>query len=493
MRTIAREDLPDLLLGFVVSVVVVMTISKTTADPDLWGHIRFGQDILAAHFIPRHDTYSFTSDRPWVNHEWLAEVCMAGAYRLGNGGLVALKVLLGAGFFVVTWRALRHAGVHRPFALGVLIVLALATAYLLATLRPQVFSLLIFAVLLSLLNEVARGRPRLLLWMPALFATWANLHGGWVVGLGTLGLWMAGALSAGRIGWPWAVAGTGLGLVGTLGTPYGLELWRFLRETVGLGRANIADWQPLIQRPALLIPWAVMAALVAAAWQRSGKAALPALVPVVVVGALSLRVVRLEGFFAVATVILLAPCFAAVGPARLPLSRRPSRVDIGLVGAICLVGLVATGVAVRGRVACVTITGPGTAESWAPEAEAVHFLRDNRLHGRLLAFFDYGELAIWHLAPRLLVSYDGRRETVYSAAVQARHAAFYLSTRDASYARALKADYIWLPRRLPVVGPLERDGWTAIFRGSESVVFARVAGTYKQPAPLTGPRCFPGP
>ena len=45
----------------------------TKADADLWGHVRFGRDILRGG-IHDGDPYSFTSDIPWVNHEWLAEV-----------------------------------------------------------------------------------------------------------------------------------------------------------------------------------------------------------------------------------------------------------------------------------------------------------------------------------------------------------------------------------------------------------------------------------
>ena len=208
---------------------------------------------------------------------------------------------------------------------------------------------------------------------------------------------------------------------------------------------------------------------------------------------MALRVRRLEGFFVLTNVILLAPCFAALGPERLPLSRRPTRADIATVGAMCLAGLVATGVAVKSRAECLSVTGPDPEETWAPEAEAVMFLRNNPIQGRLLSYFDYGELAIWHLAPRLLVSYDGRRETVYSEAVQRAHQRFYSKAPDASYARRLGADYIWLPHRLTVISPLKQDGWIEIFRGERSVVLARAAGNYTQPAPWTGPRCFPGP
>jgi hypothetical protein len=158
------------------------------------------------------------------------------------------------------------------------------------------------------------------------------------------------------------------------------------------------------------------------------------------------------------------------------------------------VGILATGVAVKSRIGCVTIARAEPNESWAaPEAEAIAFLRDNQLQGRLLTYFDYGELAIWHLAPKLRVSYDGRRETVYSEAVVKVNLQFYSNAPDVGFARRLEADYIWLPHGLPVVALLERDGWHPMFRGPRSIVLARVPGAFTQPAPWEGQRCFPGP
>lgn len=63
-------------------VAVSFYISSTTiADPDLWGHVRFGQDMLAARGIPAADPYSYlTAGQPWINHEWLTEVVLAGAF-----------------------------------------------------------------------------------------------------------------------------------------------------------------------------------------------------------------------------------------------------------------------------------------------------------------------------------------------------------------------------------------------------------------------------
>jgi hypothetical protein len=67
---------------------------------------------------------------------------------------------------------------------GAVLVGYMASALLFAA-RPQMFSVLLFAIELYLL-EVARTRPKVLLWIPLLMLLWANLHGAFVVGLGLL-------------------------------------------------------------------------------------------------------------------------------------------------------------------------------------------------------------------------------------------------------------------------------------------------------------------
>ena len=66
--------------------------------------------------------------------------------------------------------------------------------------RPQLFSLLLFAAELYLL-EVARTRPRVALAIPLLMPVWANLHGGFAVGIGLLMVtfehWRKGLVVAG--------------------------------------------------------------------------------------------------------------------------------------------------------------------------------------------------------------------------------------------------------------------------------------------------------
>ena len=65
-------------------------------DPDLWWHIKAGQDILRTHHFPTSDAYSFTvRGAPWIDYEWLGELPLAVAARLGgNAALDALLIVL---------------------------------------------------------------------------------------------------------------------------------------------------------------------------------------------------------------------------------------------------------------------------------------------------------------------------------------------------------------------------------------------------------------
>jgi hypothetical protein len=65
----------------------------TPADADLWGHLAFGPRHRATSQPIQSDNYSFTADRPWINHEWLSEVVFFSVYRIaGAPGLIAFKL-----------------------------------------------------------------------------------------------------------------------------------------------------------------------------------------------------------------------------------------------------------------------------------------------------------------------------------------------------------------------------------------------------------------
>jgi hypothetical protein len=455
----------------------------------LWGHVRFGQDILAAGSVVRSDPYSFTSDRAWMNHEWLAEIIMAGAYRFGGvRGLIALSSGVAALVLLLAGRFLRRSGVGEPARLVLLLALFIGISRQLRVIRPQLFSVLLLTVMLMLLGGADRGREKRLLWLAPLFALWANLHGGWILGLGVLGLWASIEVVARRVSWRWGTLAVAASIAGSALNPYGWGLWAFLWETVALGRADIDDWQSLFTRPSGFIEWAVGAIVVVVGWRRRHWNGVLRFIPSVVLGLLALKVVRLDGFFVLVAVMMLGSLWAGIGPARFPLSRQPAVIELLVVALLAITGLSFVGHEALSATACLPID---SRPQVMPEPDAAVFLRSNGFHGKLLTWFDYGEYAIWHLAPQLRVSFDGRRETVYSDRVKDAHLRFY-SGLNPAYPDEIGADYIWLPNQLPVVKLLPNYGWVPVFKGSRSVIFARASGSYLPVYAISGPRCFPG-
>jgi hypothetical protein len=458
--------------------VLFAWLSHTRTDPDLWGHVRFGHDIVSTRALPATDSYSFLSDRPWINHEWLSECVMYVAYAAaGPPGLVALKVLLLVGVLGAVFLALGRQAVTGASRDLLLAVVVLGTFGQINHMRPQVFSLAAFSWLLVLLMSVESRRARLVL-IPALFALWVNMHGGWIVGGAALALWTVCTLASPV---PRAekrtlfVCGI-LSLFATLLNPYGVNMWLFLWNTVGFSRAEITEWQPVFRlHPPVLIVWSVVA--------------LAAVTGAVRAFAHSELVVR-----RVAVVVLLGRELIVVLERfrrRQEAAAAPSgRIVAAAAAAVACVLIGGGGVAVARNVGCVRMDSTGL-----PDSDVRDFIQAHDLKGRLAVWFDWGEYAIWHFSPALAVSVDGRRETVYSNDIVRRHLLFYYvpSTRQ-QFLDEVQPDYIWVPSNVPVVAALRSDGWKQLFAGANSVLLGRNGEEGGPSSPLVAAgRCFPGP
>ena len=380
-----------------------MAIGVVTADadPDLWGHVRFGLDFLHSFRLPRLDPYSFTQDIAWTNHEWLSEAIMGAAYAAaGPMGLVILKGALLICAYALVASALKKSPDGARW--GSLALVAAAVLPIAHSIRPQLWTLLFLVVLCRLLL----APPRYLWFVPVLFVPWVNVHGGWVVGFGVLTAWSASALldpSTSRrtrliVGGVFA-----LSLLATLVNPYGFGLWQFVLETVRPARADIQEWQPTLRAPAvLLLLWTGgVGFAVWAVWRRP-RVAIRTVAVITMMAAGSLLVTRLIPLFVATTVLLLAPALEG-RPAAPP---APVRTALDLAAMVVAV-LLATHVSLLDG--CVRVEG-----SWVPDVTAARSLSASHARGRAITWFDWGEYALWHLWPSLKISYDGRRETVYS-------------------------------------------------------------------------------
>ena len=207
----------------------------------------------------------------------------------------------------------------------------------------------------------------------------------------------------------------------------------------------------------------------------------------------SFKTNRLDAFFAIAVGVLLAPAVAAAFPNGQPRPVAPFQWPRGTVLVSISMAIVLgflTGGSLKRNIKCLELVS-----GLLPEPEATEFIRGNRLEGRMLVWFDWGEYAIWHLSPAIRVSLDGRRETVYSDVLLANHNRFFNGQAGGyEFLEQIRAEFVWIPRNLPAVKTLTDRGWAPIFAGSISTIFAKARTPGLRPATVShSVRCFPGP
>jgi len=490
----------------------VFWFSNTVADPDLWGHIRFGQDILRTGSIIQSDTYSYrTSGQSWINHEWLSEVIFAGLYnQSGPSGLIVFKFLVSLLILGISHAHLCRHGLRPLPAVLLLLLISIPLRMGLGTIRPQLFTYLFFLIQLLLLETAMTGRAYWLWTLPVLYAIWVNLHGGVLAGVGVLGIWVAVQIveqlrnkPARLIPSLSALVPVGLLCVACglalLVNPYRAALVEFLLRTATVPRPEIHEWSPLgltsLSGQLYLGLLAIgIFGLVFSTRRRKPEAILILSVTAIV----PLFSQRHYPLFLLTLVVLGGEHIADVWNRWLV----PMSTGFGLgrlITAVCLaVAMVLIGLSPP-RFACIRIEP----YYFAFPARAVALLKQSGVRGNIAVPFDWGEYVLWHLGPGLKVSIDGRRETVYSDASYRQSRDFERGTGAwDTLLKTTTTDLVLAPNGSPLASLMSRtDGWLPFYQDTFSVLFARqgfssLARIVVNPIPALPDNgdglCFPG-
>lgn len=165
---------------------------------DIWWHLAAGRLIAGGGGIPRSDPFSFTArGTEWIDHEWLFQLIVFSLHRLGGPpALVLAKAAVILAAAVVVYRFVRRETGLPPAAAALIVAPFALAGRDRFIVRPELFTLLFSAILLDALFRSRTRRPTVgdLWWIPLLFVAWANIHGGMIVGLVLLGLFLLGRL-----------------------------------------------------------------------------------------------------------------------------------------------------------------------------------------------------------------------------------------------------------------------------------------------------------
>jgi hypothetical protein len=474
---------------------IIIADARQLSDPDLWGHVLWGRELLAHGSLPRGNPDSYSAPGYlWLRHEWLSEVLMAAMFdALGPFGLKLLKFACTAGTICFVASAESECGAPAMWQAAILLVVALILAPVMQF-RPQIFDFLSLSAIIALLSRHNwRGSAPLWLAIP-IVAVWSNLHGGFFVGIVVMGVYgatillgdvLAGAGPRRGLG---IIAITAVAALSTLCTfliPPARDTWYTLIRSImnPMTHYAIEEWKPLLialtsadsgsiaQKYFVVVVFFFGAAIVSVVLTPKGKDG-----PLIVVGALLLA----SAFAAERNIPIAAIAIAPVFANHLDLLvGRHDRVSAPVASARevpragrwvmeILIAIVAITFARHDGVLT-----PGIDANGNP-VRAVEFMHRHGLEGNVLAQFGWGQYVIWHGAPSMKVFIDSRYDLAYPPAVVWDWLKLANNLNGGSHTlAAYPHDFVLLSKDSPAIKVIdsERD-WRLIYSDDTARLYA---------------------
>jgi hypothetical protein len=445
---------------------VALTACLMPAQSDTYWHLRAGHEIWQTHHVSLIETYSFTARGSfWPNHEWLWQALSYALYRLGGMPLLTgVAALFVTAAVALAWRLTIGSTVTR----FVLTVLGVPVGACVWALRPQVASLALLVLLVTLL---AAER---FLWLPLLFVVWANLHGSVAMGGAVLAGVAIAAIFRSRSGAPpdqrrarYLAVVTPVCAAATLATPLGARLWTFVYESIQRSRTTmIVEWMPAYPTgPVEIAFWVLTVAfliLLARRWRTLGSwTDIVVITAALVVLPLAMRAVRNIAPFLLLAIPaasrLMGPSFRWVRRVEPKGSQTQTDFEAPRLNLALTVILLVAGAG--------TVAAVWRAESpmlgWRPiGASALHALR--ACPGPLFNRYNDGGFLIW-FAPERPVFIDSRQDPYPLAFVLDAVSSDHRGTPHALFARhGIRCAF--LPTESMTVPALVAAGWRTRFR-----------------------------
>ncbi|MDY7039692.1 MAG: hypothetical protein SVX38_02385 [Chloroflexota bacterium] len=446
-RAFSWLDTRRLMVIILFASIFTMAV-RTLLPPDMWWHLRCGQVQWAERTILRADIFSHTAaGRPWVNQSWLAQIGMWVLYSVGGYQALAVAVAV---IVTLTFGFVFAQGETSPYLRAFVVLLAAVASARVWVPRPHLLTFLLSGILGYLLY-LYKHQGRNLLWLlPPLFALWANVHGGYIVGFILVGCVILGEIGNHLLGvgerilsWRQILLLGGvaaLSLAACLLNPQGYRLLLFPINTLSSTAQQqlIAEWASPNFHEADLLPFLGLLLLTAAAVGLTGRRAdATDLCLFLVFSAIGLRSGRYIGLAALVMAPVAArslshfpmPVFhSSISPSSPSSSSSGTdlspRVALILNWTLLVAVLIACGVKLSLPLDPQLIAA---VEEQAYPVAAVDYLVGHELPGPMFNDYNWGGYLIWRLWPRYPVFVDGRADPYsdellwdYSAIVRLR-------------------------------------------------------------------------
>lgn len=396
-----------LFLLFVLIFVPILQSCLTVLDPDLGWHLRVGHDLLTKEIFPRFDIYSHSYPGfPWIDHEWFLEAITYLLYT--NFGFTALAVIFA--LIILSIFGLHLYTAKKIFKINnllLLIIFFLAANIILsyASIRMQIFSWLMFSLLLViLLSYHYLQNKKVIYFIPLLMFVWTNLHGSFPLGL--LLILLVGLFPRDKK----LLLMFLISSLTTIINPYGLQLWQEFFKVAGdsYAKSHIMEWTNLFAYPISILDFLYLLVICLAVYVSNKKINLGYFIFLAMMffsAILSKRNLPVLVFFSLPFVLYFLNDYIKKNALLKSLSSPRNLTFILSIPALAyLIAMIMVFINLKGQ-----IFDPlkNRYNSNYPSL-AIEFLKNNPQTGNLLNPLDWGGYLLWKMPENFKVFFDGR-------------------------------------------------------------------------------------
>lgn len=479
------------VLAIALAVPALMCMHMAiVGDADIWWHLRTGQWILQHHSVPHIDPFTrFGAGRPWTAYSWLYELIVLKCFQqFGIAGILAYSTGMVLAITVAVYHLIKR--LQPDFSGAVLLTFAACYSLMhLYTPRSWLFSILFFVLELDILMHARRTGPetgmlRELLWLPPLFALWANVHIQFFDGLLVMGLALGEAILARwftsartRLAPAW-IGGIFLAcILATLINPYGWHIYEIgFRAAAQPGiKFYIQDMQaiPFRALPDYCMLFLALAAAAALGWRRRFPVFETALLAFAAV--VSFRSGRDMWVMAIVAAAVLAQALESNEKGRRPIAPFAVPLVAVVIGLLLFLGTIVLHTDNPHLRAILAQTMP---------VRAVEVAKDEGFTGPLYNNFDWGGYLIWGL--RMPVSVDGRADFNGDQRIERSMATWSGGPNWASDPDLTSAKLVIGPASAPLTQILQLDPrFVLVFEDKVAAVFIARNPSEKTEPPIT--------
>ncbi len=458
---------------------VVILLHHNIADGDMWARLVAGACAFHGGSVAEVDFLAYTPVLPeWIDHEWGAGLAFYSLTTwFGSGSLMMLKVLMALGTIAI---ALFY-GFRRICHWPTIILLAILSALTILpgfvpVVRSHVFTYFFFAADIFLLDKARSGHKWPMIAGPVVMLVWANVHGGFVAGLGVMGLFAVYSMLL-RQHPRTMIITVMLSFLATFINPYGLKYWIYLVPALLQKRPDITEWHPMpLWENDLFMGFRILCILaiivILLGWKTDGKKRdWMGLFLMALTAYLGWRHRRHAPFFGIACMMFLAPFITGTVRRFAPAARSSS------VPAVCIFVLMASLTALTAGFvlpgASLQVLAP---VGFYPVRE-VDILQQAGVEGNVAVPFRWGSYTAWRLYPNVKVSMDGRYETAYPEETFLKNHNFFrrIGKDWHRLVNEHETHFVMIDKtRLALVlNDLRAAGFKLVWNGESSALFAR--------------------